>query len=40
VAAEARIDPAFPYYGSAIKKQTRYVLEKTSPKHSTRRARR
>jgi len=27
VAAEARIDPAFPYYGSAIKKQTRYVLE-------------
>src|SRR5437899_318758 len=27
VAAEARVDPAFPYYGSAIKKQTRYVLE-------------
>jgi reactive intermediate/imine deaminase len=27
VAAEARIDPAFPYYGSAIKKQARYVLE-------------
>ena len=27
VAAEARMDPAFPYYGSAIKKQTRYVLE-------------
>ena len=27
VAQEARIDPAFPYYGSAIKKQTRYVLE-------------
>jgi enamine deaminase RidA (YjgF/YER057c/UK114 family) len=27
VAAEARLDPAFPYYGSAIKKQTRYVLE-------------
>ena len=27
VAAEARIHPAFPYYGSAIKKQTRYVLE-------------
>ena len=27
VAPEARIDPAFPYYGSAIKKQTRYVLE-------------
>ena len=27
VAAEARIDPVFPYYGSAIKKQTRYVLE-------------
>ncbi|PYO02310.1 MAG: hypothetical protein DMD91_04705 [Candidatus Rokuibacteriota bacterium] len=27
VASEARVDPAFPYYGSAIKKQTRYVLE-------------
>ncbi|HYS16718.1 MAG TPA: RidA family protein [Candidatus Binatia bacterium] len=27
VAAAARVDPAFPYYGSAIKKQTRYVLE-------------
>src|SRR5512145_2144112 len=27
IAAEARVDPAFPYYGSAIKKQTRYVLE-------------
>src|SRR5262249_2462856 len=27
VAPEARVDPAFPYYGSAIKKQTRYVLE-------------
>src|SRR5205814_9130301 len=27
VAPEARLDPAFPYYGSAIKKQTRYVLE-------------
>jgi enamine deaminase RidA (YjgF/YER057c/UK114 family) len=27
VAPEARIDPAFPYYGSAIKKQTRYALE-------------
>jgi len=27
VAAVARVDPAFPYYGSAIKKQTRYVLE-------------
>src|SRR6059036_1009827 len=27
VAAEARIHPAFPYYGSAIKKQTRYVLD-------------
>src|SRR5437867_2017970 len=27
VAAEARIDPAFPFYGSAIKKQSRYVLE-------------
>jgi enamine deaminase RidA (YjgF/YER057c/UK114 family) len=26
VAPEARIDPAFPYYGSAIKKQTHYVL--------------
>jgi reactive intermediate/imine deaminase len=27
IAPEARLDPAFPYYGSAIKKQTRYVLE-------------
>jgi enamine deaminase RidA (YjgF/YER057c/UK114 family) len=27
VAPEARIDPAFPYYGSSIKKQTRYVLQ-------------
>ncbi len=27
VAQDARLDPAFPYYGSAIKKQTRYVLE-------------
>jgi enamine deaminase RidA (YjgF/YER057c/UK114 family) len=27
VAPEARLDPAFPYYGSAIKKQTRYILE-------------
>jgi enamine deaminase RidA (YjgF/YER057c/UK114 family) len=27
VAPEARIDPAFPFYGSSIKKQTRYVLE-------------
>ena len=27
VAPEARIDPAFPFYGSAIKKQTRYILE-------------
>ncbi len=27
VAPEARIDPAFPYYGSAIKKQTRYILD-------------
>ena len=26
VAAEARLDPAFPFYGSAIKKQTRYIL--------------
>ena len=26
IAVEARLDPAFPYYGSAIKKQTRYVL--------------
>jgi reactive intermediate/imine deaminase len=26
VAEEARVDPAFPYYGSSIKKQTRYVL--------------
>ncbi len=27
VAPEARVDPAFPYYGSEIKKQTRYILE-------------
>jgi enamine deaminase RidA (YjgF/YER057c/UK114 family) len=27
VAPEARVDPAFPYYGSEIKKQTRYALE-------------
>src|SRR5438128_1773431 len=27
VAPEARVDPAFPYYGSEIKRQTRYVLE-------------
>ena len=26
--AEVRIDPAFPYYGSAIKRQTRYILDK------------
>ncbi len=27
VAPEARVDPAFPYYSSAIKKQTRFILE-------------
>src|SRR5215216_5044462 len=27
VPPEARQDPAFPYYGSDIQKQTRYVLE-------------
>src|SRR5215467_16137713 len=27
VAPAASLDPAFPYYGSAIKRQTRYVLE-------------
>jgi enamine deaminase RidA (YjgF/YER057c/UK114 family) len=27
VPAEARIDPGFPYYGSEIKRQTRFVLE-------------
>jgi enamine deaminase RidA (YjgF/YER057c/UK114 family) len=27
VPPEARVDPAFPYYGSDIKKQTRYILE-------------
>src|SRR6266436_9175073 len=26
VAPEARRNPAFPYYGSSIKKQTRYIL--------------
>jgi len=28
VAPEAQIDPAFPYYGSSVKKQTRYILQK------------
>lgn len=28
LASEARIDPAFPYYGSSIKRQTRYILER------------
>jgi len=27
VPREARVDPAFPYYGSEIKRQTRFVLE-------------
>src|SRR5574341_2191567 len=27
VPPEARVDPAFPYYGSDIKRQTRYILE-------------
>src|SRR5882724_10171248 len=27
VPAEARLDPAFPFYGSDIKRQTRYILE-------------
>ena len=27
IPAEARTDPAFPYYGSEIKKRTRYVLD-------------
>ena len=27
VPREARVDPAFPYYGSDIKKQTRFILE-------------
>jgi len=26
VAPEARVNPAFPYYGSPIKQQTRYIL--------------
>jgi enamine deaminase RidA (YjgF/YER057c/UK114 family) len=26
IAKEAQVDPAFPYYGSTIKKQTRYIL--------------
>ena len=30
VAPQARIDPAFPYYGSAIKRQTRFILDKLS----------
>ena len=28
IAPDVRIDPAFPYYGSGIKKQTRYILGK------------
>jgi len=32
IAPEARIDPAFPYYGSSIKRQTRYVLERLTEK--------
>jgi enamine deaminase RidA (YjgF/YER057c/UK114 family) len=27
IPAEAKVDPAFPYYGSGIKKQTRFILE-------------
>ena len=27
VAPQARVDPAFPFYGSDIQRQTRYVLE-------------
>ncbi|MDE0058665.1 MAG: RidA family protein [Defluviicoccus sp.] len=27
IPAEARVDPAFPYYGSNIKKRTRYILD-------------
>jgi enamine deaminase RidA (YjgF/YER057c/UK114 family) len=27
IPAEAKVDPAFPYYGSDIKKQTRYILQ-------------
>jgi enamine deaminase RidA (YjgF/YER057c/UK114 family) len=26
IAREARVDPAFPFYGSSIKRQTRYIL--------------
>ena len=32
VPSEVRIDPAFPYYGSAIKRQTRYILDKLGKK--------
>jgi enamine deaminase RidA (YjgF/YER057c/UK114 family) len=32
VPSEVRIDPAFPYYGSAIKRQTRYILDKLAKK--------
>src|SRR5262249_58289280 len=31
VAPEARLDPAFPYYGSAITKPPRYLLAKLPP---------
>ena len=27
VAPQARVDPAFPFYGSAIERQTRYTLD-------------
>ncbi len=30
VAPEARVDPAFPYYGSEIQRQARYILENFS----------
>src|SRR5437899_9397482 len=30
VPLEARVDPAFPFYGSDIKRQTRYVLQNLS----------
>ena len=39
VAPEARVDPAFPYYGSEIKKQTRYVLENLAQDVQRRRGR-
>ena len=31
VAPEVLVDPAFPYYGSEIQRQTRYILDNLAP---------